>query len=272
MTIKKTMNANDLKLKAPRNLTPEQRQAWDAAYGPKNKAFEEANPQGKDLIRWKYQRYAKDYLRCVDSVDENLGRVLQYLDETGLADNTVVIYSSDQGWYLGEHGWFDKRWMYEESFRTPLIVRWPGVVKPGSANRDMVSNLDFAQTFLDIAGAPQPDDMQGRSIVPVLQGSTPQDWRQSFYYHYYEFPGAHSVRKHYGVRTKTHKLIHFYEKEIDEWELFDLVKDPDEMKSVYGDPAYAKVTAELKAELARLREHYRVPDEDPARPSRKKRK
>ncbi len=270
MTIAKTMTARDLKLTQPGNFTPEQLAAWNAAYEPKNEAFRKANPQGDDLVRWKYQRYVKDYLRCVDAVDENIGRVLKYLDDNGLADNTVVIYSSDQGWYLGEHGWFDKRWMYEESLKTPLLVRWPGVIKAGSENHDMVSNLDFAETFLDLAGAPIPGDMQGQSLVPLFKGKTPESWRQSFYYHYYEFPGAHSVRKHYGVRTTTHKLIHFYEPEINEWELYDLQKDPDEMKSVYGDPAYADVEKALKTELERLREHYQVPDQDPTPPKRKK--
>ncbi len=254
MTIKRHLNAADLKLKAPGNLTPEQRAAWNAAYGPKNKAFQEANLQGEELVKWKYQRYAKDYLRCVDSVDENVGRVLDYLDDSGLADNTVVMYSSDQGWYLGEHGWFDKRWMYEESFRTPLLVRWPGKVKPGSVSRQMVMNLDFAETFLDIAGAKIPADMQGASLLPILTGQDDVQWRQSLYYHYYEFPGAHSVRRHYGVRTDRYKLIHFYQEDL--WELFDLEKDPNELRSVYKDAAYAEVVKELKQELERLRKQY----------------
>jgi arylsulfatase A-like enzyme len=261
MTIAKTLNANDLKLKAPRNLTPEQRKAWDAAYAPKNKKFREANPQGKDLVRWKYQRYMKDYLRCVAAVDDGVGRLLDYLDEAGLADNTIVVYSSDQGFYLGEHGWFDKRWMYEESLRTPLLVRWPGHVAPGSVNaEDIVSNLDFAETFLDIAGVEVPDDMQGRSLVPVLEGHTPDDWRETFYYHYYEYPGAHSVRRHYGVTDGRYKLIHFYEPDVNEWELYDLKKDPHEMRSVYGDPAYAEVQQRMRQELRRLREELKVPE------------
>jgi len=266
MTIARHLSPNDLKLNKPRNLTPEQAEAWNKAYGPKNEAFRKANLQGKELVQWKYQRYVKDYLRCVDSVDDNLGRVLDYLDRSGLAENTVVIYSSDQGWYLGEHGWYDKRWMYEESLRMPLIVRWPGVVKAGSRNTDLTSNLDFAQTFLAMAGAELPSDMQGRSLVPLLKGQTPNDWRRSFYYHYYEFPGPHSVQRHYGVRTDRHKLIYFYQ--LEEWELYDLEKDPDELTSVYGDPAYAAVTADLESELKRLREHFRVP-EDPIKPSRR---
>lgn len=261
MRIAEDLNERDLKFQAPPNLTPEQRAAWDAAYGPRNEAFRRANLQGRDLVRWKYQRYAKDYLRCVASMDENIARVLSYLDESGLAARTMVVYSSDNGWYLGEHGWFDKRFMYEESLRVPLLVRWPGVVRPGSENRDIVSNLDFAPTFLEAAGAPVPPEMQGRSLVPLLRGETPADWRRSFYYHYYEFPGPHHVARHYGVRTERHKLIHFYE--LGEWELYDLEKDPDERRSVYADPAYAEAVAELKKELDRLRKLYRVPEKDP---------
>lgn len=256
MAIDKDLNANDLKLTKPRGLTDEQLAAWNKAYEPKNEAFRAANLEGKELVKWKYQRYVKDYLRCVAAVDDNVGRVLDYLDESGLAKKTVVFYSSDQGWWLGEHGWFDKRWMYEESFRTPLLVRWPGVVKPGSTTDAMCMNLDFAQTFLDIAGVKDPGGMQGRSIVPVLKGETPDDWRKSVYYHYYEFPGPHSVRRHYGVRTDRYKLIYFYEPEIDEWELYDLEKDPQEMKSVYDDPAYADVVKDMKQELQRLRKQY----------------
>ena len=263
MTIARTMNAADLKLKPPRGLTPEQLEKWNAAYEPKNEAFRNANLEGRALVRWKYQRYMKDYLRCIASVDENVGRLLDYLDASGLAGNTVVIYSSDQGFYLGEHGWFDKRWIYEESLRTPLLVRWPGVVQPGSVNRDLVSNLDFAETFLDIAGASIPSDMQGRSLVPLLAGRTPSDWRKTFYYHYYEFPGAHSVRRHDGVVDGRYKLIRFYEPDVDEWELYDLRSDPKELRSVYDDPPYAQVRKRLTAQLKRLRQELKVPVPDP---------
>jgi len=184
MSIAKTMTENDLKLTPTRkNLTPEQKRLWDAAYGPKNEAFKKANLQGKDLIRWKYQRYIKDYLRCIASVDDNVGRVLDYLDESGLAENTIVVYTSDQGFYLGDHGWFDKRFMYEESLRMPLLVRYPGEVKAGSVSDEIVLNLDFGATFLDFAGVPVPADMQGESIRKVLQGKTPRNWRKSMYYH-----------------------------------------------------------------------------------------
>ena len=260
MTIDKHMKDDwDFKLTPPRELNEEQKKIWNAAYEPKNQAFHEAKLEGDDLLRWKYQRYAKDYLRCIDSVDENIGRLLDYLDQGGLAENTLVIYSSDQGWYLGEHGWYDKRWMYEESFRTPLLVRWPGTIRPGSVNMDLVQNLDYAQTFLDICGAKQPVDMQGKSLLPLLKGETPEDWRESIYYHYYEFPGYHNVRRHYGVRNHRYKLIHFYM--IDGWELYDLQNDPNELNSVYGKPAYAKVTEEMKKELSRLRKEYQVPED-----------
>jgi arylsulfatase A-like enzyme len=237
-------------------LDEQQRRVWDAAYEPKNAAFLAAGLEGRDLVRWKYQRYIKDYLRTIASVDDNVGRILRYLDATGLAENTIVVYASDQGFYLGEHGWFDKRWMYEESLKTPLIVRWPGVVEPGSVNSDMVSNLDFAETFLDVAGVAIPSDMQGRSLVPSLGGETPSDWRTSFYYHYYE-QGVHNVAPHEGVRTERHKLIHYYE--TDEWELFDLVTDPNEMRSVYGDEAYSETHDDLLAELERLKRDLQVP-------------
>jgi arylsulfatase A-like enzyme len=263
MSIAKTMTESDLKLKPPGNLTPEQRAVWDAAYDPKNEAFRKADLKGKDLVRWKYQRYMKDYLRCVASVDDNVGRMLEYLEESGLAENTVVIYSSDQGFYLGDHGWFDKRFMYEESYRMPFLVRWPGVIKPGSRCTELTSNLDFGETFLDIAGVDIPSDMQGVSLKPLFDGTAQPNWRKSLYYHYYEFyeerRSAHMVRRHYGVRTPQHKLIHFYN--LDEWELFDLNKDPREMTSRYDDPAYAGVVKELKAELKRLQMVYQVPDD-----------
>jgi arylsulfatase A-like enzyme len=200
-------------------------------------------------------------------VDDNVGRMLDYLKAKDLDKNTIVIYSSDQGFYLGDHGWFDKRWMYEESLRTPLLVRWPGVIRPGAKNTDLVQNLDFAETFLDAAGVPLPADMQGASLLPLFKGKTPADWRKSIYYHYYEFPGVHAVQRHYGVRTDKLKLIHYYL--IDEWELFDLDKDPDELKSVYADVKYAEQVKTLKAELARLRTQYKVEDYKEVLPPKK---
>ncbi|MEL6676685.1 MAG: sulfatase [Bacteroidota bacterium] len=236
-------------------MTDTQRMAWDSAYGPKNQAFLDANLEGDELTRWKYQRYIKDYLRTIASVDENIGRILDYLDESGLAENTIVIYSSDQGFYLGEHGWYDKRWMYEESLHMPLVVRWPNTVNPGSVNEDLVQNLDFAQTFLDIAGVDQPAEMQGRSFLPILKGEKPEDWRESIYYHYHEFPAVHMVAKHHGVRTGTHKLMRFYE--TDEWELYDLTTDPTEVNNVYGQEAYADIQQSLTMQLDSLQRMYR---------------
>ena len=220
----------------------------------------------KALISLKYQWYMRDYLACIAGVDENVGRLLDYLKASGLDKNTIVMYSADQGFYLGEHGWFDKRFMYEESFRTPLLAKWPGVAKPGSINTDLVQNIDFAAIFLDLAGVPVPNDMQGLSIVPLLRGKTPEDWRDSLYYHYYEYPAYHhAVRRHEGVATKRYKLIRFYGKDVpggEEWELYDLKNDPQEMQSQYGNPEYQGRVAELKKTLLKLREQYDVPDDE----------
>ncbi|HEV2296305.1 MAG TPA: sulfatase [Tepidisphaeraceae bacterium] len=256
MRVGRDMNARDLKLEPVPNLTAEQLARWKQAYEEENAQKFATMPEEPELTKRNYQRYIKDYLRCVQSVDDNIGRVLKYLDESGLAANTIVIYTSDQGFFLGDHGWYDKRFMYEESLRTPLVVRWPGVTKPGSTDEHIVLNLDFAQTILDAAGVAQPRDMQGRSLVPLLKGESPSDWRNSMYYHYYEYPTSHRVREHHGVRTDRYKLIHFYT--LGEWELFDLKTDPQEMKNVYGDPAYAETRRELEPELKRLQEHYKV--------------
>ena len=264
MTIAHTMTAQDLKLTPPKNLTPEQLAAWNAAYEPRNEAFRQANLKDADLVRWKYQRYIKDYLRCVAAMDDQFGRVLDYLDESGLAENTIVIYSSDQGFYLGEHGWFDKRWIYQESVKTPLIIRWPGKTQPGSVSEDMVSILDLPETLLEAAGQPIPDDMQGRSLAPVLAGETPDDWRKSWYYHYYGYPGSHSVRRHYGVVTPEFTLAHFYEPDVDSWEMYDHAADPHQTHSVADDPKYADRRGELEAEIKRLRAELKVTDEDPS--------
>ena len=263
MMIEKTMNNRDLKLIPPAQLTPEQRKAWEAYYEPRNAAFRAASLTGKDLVRWKYNRYMHDYLGCIRGVDNNVGRLLKYLDDEGLAQNTIVVYSSDQGFYLGEHGWFDKRWIFEESLRTPLLIRWPGVVKPGRVNRDLVSALDVAETFLEAAGLPAPADMQGRSLVPILRGKTPKDWRKSFYYQYFEWPQPHHVRPHYGVVTDRYKLVRFQAADCDYWELFDLKKDPRELRSVYGEPGYAKVQRQLTGELTKLRTDLQAPDQFP---------
>jgi arylsulfatase A-like enzyme len=263
MTIEKTLTPLDLKFKPIASMNAEQRQAWDAYYEPRNKAFKEANLEGKDLVRWKYNRYLHDYLGCVKAVDDSVGRTLKFLDDNDLAKNTIVIYASDQGFYLGEHGWFDKRWIFEESLRTPFIMKVPGVTKPGSVCDKIVSTVDFAETFLDAAGLPIPKDMQGASLMPLAKGETPPDWRKSFYYHYYEHPGSHSVARHYGVVTDRYKLVKFYQPANNYWELFDLKTDPQELKSVYGKPDYAMIQKELESELTRLRRDLQVPDPDP---------
>ena len=255
MSVAHNLDSKDLKLETPPGLNPDQLKLWQAAYGPKNEAFKKANLTGRELIKWKYQRYIKDYLRCIASVDDNVGRVLDYLDESGLAANTVVVYTADQGFYLGDHGWFDKRFMYKESFRMPFIVRYPQMIKPGSVNNDLVQNLDFAPTLLDLAHAPIPPDIQGRSMRELLEGKTPQDWPDSLYYHYYEFPAVHMVKRHYGIRTKRYKLIHFYY-DIDAWELYDLEKDPHELNNIYADPTYAPIVKKLKTKLQKLRQHF----------------
>jgi arylsulfatase A-like enzyme len=263
MTIAATMTAKDLKLVPPPQLTAQQRQAWDAYYEPRNEKFRQANLSGRDLTRWRYQRYLHDYLGCIKAVDESVGRLLKFLDDAGLADNTIVVYTADQGFYLGEHGWFDKRWIFEESLRSPLVVRWPGVTSAGSTSDALVSNLDFAETFLDAAGLPIPETMQGRSLVPLLAGRAPDDWRMAFYYHYYEYPRPHHVRPHYGVVTDRYKLVHFYGPDTDYWELFDLQSDPRELASVYDRAEYADVQRDLHEQLRRLRAELQVPDQDP---------
>ena len=270
MTISKTMRIEeDLKMYKDRSkmkatglnrMNPEQLNAWDSVYDPIIRHFYEANLSGEDLVRFKYQRYLQDYLACIAAVDKSVGAVLDFLKENGLDKNTIVIYASDQGFYMGEHGWFDKRWMFEQSYRTPLLIQWPGITKPGSINDDMVSNIDLAETFLDMAGVKVPSDMQGRSMVPVLNGKTPSDWRKEHYYHYYEYTGSHMVKRHYGISTDRYKLIHYYY-DIDEWELYDIKADPQEMKNVYGDPAYASVKADLYKRLTKLREKFKDSDD-----------
>lgn len=237
-------------------LTPEQKAVWDANYDKIRANYNKKKPTGKDLIEWKYQRYMKDYLASVKAVDDNVGRVLDYLDEHGLAENTLVIYTSDQGFYLGEHGWYDKRFMYEESLSMPLVARLPGTIPAGQVNKDIVLNLDFAPTLLDYAGLTPHKSFQGSSLRPLMEDQTPETWRKSMYYHYYEYPhGWHSVKKHYGVRTDRYKLIHFYD-DIDEWELYDLQTDPNEVNNIIGDSEHADLIIELKAEIEKLRKQY----------------
>jgi arylsulfatase A-like enzyme len=255
------LTRRDLKLKPPPDLPGAERAAWLSAKPDTVTATIDGKTvtlTGEALTRWKYQRYMQDYLATVQSVDDSVGHLLDFLDRSGLAKNTIVIYTSDQGFFLGDHGLFDKRFMYEESLRMPFLIRWPGVVKPGARIDAMALNVDFAPTFLEAAGLPPSKEMQGRSLVPVLKGKPPADWRTSMYYRYYHDPGDHNTRAHYGVRTGTHKLIYFWKK--DQWELYDLVNDPFELHNLYGQPGHEAITATLKSELARLKKDVR--DED----------
>ena len=239
-------------------FTPVQRQQWDAAFVPRNEAFAKLNPQGDALTRWNYQRYMKNYLRCVDGLDESVGTVREFLKANGLDENTIVVYTSDQGFFLGDHGWYDKRWMYEESLRTPLIIHWPGVTKGGLTTEALVQNIDLAPTFLEMAGIEPEESMHGDSLVSLLQDKARPEWRDSIYYHYQmiepESRTSHLVARHYGVRTEHHKLIYFYD--FDQWELYDLTSDPHEVLNQIDNPHYQGITENLKAELRRLRLQY----------------
>lgn len=253
---------------AYKRMNDEQKRQWDAHYNPIIRDFVQKNPQGKDLVNWKYQRYMRDYLKTVRALDNNVGRIYRYLEQNDLLDNTLIVYTSDQGFYMGEHGWFDKRFMYEESMRTPLIMRLPeGMSKRGRKIPQMVQNIDYAPTFLDIAGVDIPEDIQGVSLLPLIKGEKPA-WRDALYYHYYEYPGEHAVRRHYGVRTNRYKLIHFYGKggengkNIDAWELYDLKKDPMEMHNLYGEAKYENKVKELKERLDQLQQQYDVKESD----------
>ena len=238
-------------------LSPEQRANWDKAYMKVNADFKKAFPTmtEKEKMQWRYQRYMQDYLGTIAAVDENVGRVLDYLEANGLMENTIIVYTSDQGFYLGEHGWFDKRFIYNESFKTPLLVSWPRKIKAGTKSDEMVQNLDFAQTFLEAAGIPAPSDMQGESLMPLLTGNNEKWTRDAVYYHYYEYPAVHMVKRHYAIVTKEYKLVHYYF-DVDEWELIDRLHDTNEMKNVYDDPAYAEVKKQLHTQLEQLRKKY----------------
>ena len=235
-------------------FTPKQKKAWLDAYTPKNDAMINANLKGKDLALWKFNRYLKDYLRTIQSVDDGVGEVLNYLDEAGLSDNTIVVYTSDQGFYLGEHGWFDKRFMYEESLKTPFLIRYPKEIPAGSQVNELIQNLDYAPTFLDYANVKIPEDMQGESFRKIVSNET-EEWRDAIYYTYYEYPSVHMVKRHYGIRTDRYKLIHFYY-DIDEWELFDLKNDPNEMNNIYDDPKYSEIKEQMHKKLSELRVKY----------------
>lgn len=239
-------------------LDPADRATYYAFYDSITRDFYDRNLSGNALAEYKYQRFMRDYAKVTRSLDDNVGRLLDYLEETGLADSTLIVYTSDQGFYMGEHGWFDKRFMYEESFRTPLVMQLPKGLEARGDIQELVQNIDYAPTFLDLAGAPIPDDIQGESLLPLLQGKHPRNWRKSLYYHYYEYPAEHAVKRHYGVLYKNYKLIHFY-RDIDAWELYDLKNDPHELHNIYGQKGTEKITRELRRELLRLQKQYDDP-------------
>jgi arylsulfatase A-like enzyme len=260
----------DKEIPAPSTLRDDYATRTDAIRECRQKVLEDLGPHdtkgpppagltGDALLKWKYQRYMQDYLACVQSMDDNVGRLLDFLDQAGLRENTVVIYTSDQGFFLGDLGLYDKRFMYEPSIRMPFLVRWPGVIQPGAIQKAMAINADFAPTFLELAGLPVPEEMQGRSLLPLLRGERPADWRTSWYYRYYHDPGHHKTAAHYGVRTETHKLIYFWKK--DQWEMYDLVRDPHEQRNLYSDPAQAETVARLKEELFRLKRELQDDDQ-----------
>jgi len=264
MTIANTMRLKeDLKVHTDyeksgiyNRFNPEQKKAFMDYYEDKvSKEFDAKKLSGDALLKWKYQRYLKDYLATARSLDRNIGRLLDYLDKSGLSKNTVVIYASDQGFYLGEHGWFDKRFIYEESLRTPFVIRYPGVTKPGTTIPQLMVNIDWAPTILDMAGVPAPAEMQGASFLHLLKGDT-KSWRKAAYYHYYEFPQPHHVYPHFGIRTEKYTLVRFYD-QTNTWELYDLQKDPQEMHNLYGQAAYKQVTADLKQQLRQLIREYK---------------
>jgi len=260
-SILNNMGVEDVKLKLPepQRMKYHQKSVLKSSYKKSDEEYYNNQPEGDELVKWCYQRFIKDYIKCVDAIDENIGRVLEYLEESGLDENTIVIYSSDQSIFLGEHGWFDKRFMYEESFKMPFLIKWPNVIEPGSVNNYLTSNLDFAQTFLDIAGVAQPEDMQGKSFKNLLLGKNPSNWRKSVYYHYYEH-GFHGVPRHEGVFDGRYKLINYYT--LDEWELFDLENDPNEMNNVYNVKEYENILKEMKMKLHDKRTEYNVPEND----------
>ncbi|MEM9686319.1 MAG: sulfatase [Bacteroidota bacterium] len=244
-------------------MTPRQREVWDAAYLPKNDAMHRANLKGKALAEWKGQRYLRDYTATIASVDEGVGKILDYLENNDLTNNTLVIYTSDQGFYLGEKGWFDKRFMYEESLRMPLLMQLPDVIPPGTTIETMVQNLDFAETFLDFAAASDmAKEMQGKSFKGLLEGKVNNDdFRDVIYYHYYDYPSFHMVKKHYGIRTERYKLMHFYD-DIDTWEFYDLKKDPKELQNLIDDKDYKNIIAVMHQKLDSVQQHYGVTEKE----------
>lgn len=249
-------NRKDMKLTPSKGLKAKELAQWNR-YGNKRgqNVYPDKTLTEEENRKWKYQTYIKDYLACVRSVDDNIGRVLDYLDEQGLVENTLVVYTSDQGFYLGDHGWFDKRFIYEESLRMPFLVRYPGKIKAGVENSDIISNIDFAPTLLEAVGVSVPDEVQGSSFFQNLNGNTPDDWQNSMYYHYYEYPFWHHVQPHYGIRNQRYKLAHFYYN-VDIWEFYDLETDPKELNNQFDNPEYAEIISVMKTELKQLQKKY----------------
>ncbi|MGI9287339.1 MAG: sulfatase family protein [Pseudomonadales bacterium] len=263
MTISEYMTDQDAKLSMAKYLNPEQARMWESAFGKGNREFNAASFSEKEEIRWKYQRYIKTYIASVKGMDRQIGRMLDYLEAKGLMDNTLIVYTSDQGFFLGENGWFDKRWMDEVSSRVPLLIQWPGKIQPGTMTSGLVQNIDYAPTLLNAAGVEPEKPMHGVSLLPLI-GPETVDWERDLYYHFYENPGFHGVARHYGVRTKRYKLVYYYRN--DEWELFDLVEDPRDQVNLYGNAGYEDIVDDLKSRLESLRQQYQVPEEDPPVP------
>jgi arylsulfatase A-like enzyme len=260
MRIADYMTDNDVKLSMGNKLTPEQAALWQQAFAAGNRRFAAADMSADEVLRWKYQRFIKTYLASVQGMDRQIGTLLDYLQQHGLLENTLIVYSSDQGFFLGENGWFDKRWMDEVSSRVPLLMQWPGHIQPGTSSEALVQNIDFAPTLLAAAGVTPEKPMHGVSLLPLF-ASTPEKWQRDLYYHFYENPGFHGVARHYGVRTERYKLVYYYQN--DEWELFDLVTDPADQVNLYGKPGYDAITRDLKERLHKLRVQYQVPETDP---------
>ena len=264
MTIAEHMTDRDVKLERPKYLNTEQSQLWEQAFSEGNRAYREARLSEDDRVRWKYQRYIKTYIASVQGMDRQIGRLLDHLDQRGLTDNTLIVYTSDQGFFLGENGWFDKRWMDEISSRVPLLMQWNGKIDPGSSSSGLVQNIDYAPTILDAAGVEAGSPMHGVSLLPLATGQT-ANWERDLYYHFYENPGFHGVARHYGVRSERYKLVYYYLN--DEWELFDLEEDPTDQVNLYGKAGYEGVEKDLKERLAALRSRYQVPEDDPPVPA-----
>ena len=263
MTIAEHMTEQDVKLKRAKYLNPEQAQLWEQAFAAGNDAYRTGGLSADDRVRWKYQRYLKTYIAAIQGMDRQIGRLLDHLDRRELTDNTLIIYTSDQGFFLGENGWFDKRWMDEVSSRVPLLMQWDGKIEEGTSTSALVQNIDYAPTILDAAGVEAASPMHGVSLLPLATGQA-ADWDRDLYYHFYENPGFHGVARQYGVRGKRYKLVYYYQN--DEWELFDLQEDPTDQVNLYGKPGYEDIVNDLKLRLATLRSNYKVPEEDPPVP------